>query len=231
MVRSRPTSLAEGVKPRVDATIAERRGVRRRSLGWIVCLLALCASSARAEERVRVALLPLVVHTSEGREYLQQGLADMLVARLARDERLAVVPVDDPAKATLEPEAAREAGAANGAEYVLYGSFTRFGEGASVELFCALVREEEREPRRMYVHAPNMGALMPLLDGIAQRAAYAMVGAPAEEPAVSTGPDAEPAPAPREVVPRRVEETDAAIGNRERRAPGLPSDTPDGDLR
>lgn len=205
--------------------------MRRRSFGWFACLLALCASSAGAEERIRVALLPLVVHASDGREYLQQGLSDMLVARLARDQRLAVIPVDDAKTATLDAELAREAGKANGAEFVLYGSFTRFGEGASVELLCAAVRDEERAPRRMYVHAPDMGALMPLLDGVAQRAAYAIAGVPVGGPAVSTGPVPEAPDAPREALPRPVEETEGAIGNRERRAPGLPSDSPDGVLR
>ena len=189
-------------------------------------MLALCAGIAHAEERVRVALLPMLVRSAEGREYLQQGLSDMLVARLARDERLAIVPVEDPQKATADLAAARATAKANGADYVVYGTFTRFGEGASLELLCAPVREEVHEPRRIYVHAENMGALMPLLDGVAQRATYAVLGAPPDGgPAVSTGPSGEASPAKRETIPRQVDEKGGKIGNREQRAPGLPSDT------
>lgn len=211
--------------------------MRRIGFGWIACLLLAFASAAHAAERVRVALLPIVVRSAEDRDYLQQGLSDMLVARLARDERMAVVPVDDPKAATIDVAEARKTAKAQGAEYVLFGSFTRFGEGASLELLCASVGDEAREPRHIYVHAPTMGALMPLLDGAAQRATYAVLGSPPNGPAVSTGPNAqtapEPTPEPRKQLPRRVDNTDGAIGNRDRRAPGLPSDNGSGseDLR
>ena len=200
----------------------------------IAVLAVLFAVPAHADDRVRVALLPLVVHSAEGREYLQQGLADMLVSRLARTERLAVVPIDDPKAATDDVRAARETGRANGAEYVIFGTFTRFGEGASLELRSASVRDEKAEPRPIYVHASSMGELLPLLDGAADRATYAVLGPPPDAPAVSTSPAAaaptEAAPE-RPAMPKKVDETDASIGNRDgnRRAPGLPSDS-EGDV-
>ena len=204
-----------------------------RRLGrFQVCSLAilLAAVSARAEDRVRVALLPLVVHSAEGRDYLQQGLSDMLVSRLARAERLAVVPVDDPKAATDDAAAARKTGLANGAEFVVYGSFTRFGEGASLELRCASVRDAKAEPRHIYVHANSMGELLPMLDGVADRTTYAVLGPSSEAPPVSSGPKAEPPPTPPpQTMPKKVHETDTSIGNRDRRAPGLPSES-EGDV-
>ena len=214
-----------------------RRLRRLRRLGRVQVgslLLLFAASPAHADERVRVALLPLVVHSAEGRDYLQQGLADMLVSRLARSERLAVVPIDDPKTATDDTAAARKTGVANGAEFVVYGSFTRFGEGASLELRCASVRDEKAEPRKIYVHAESMGALLPLLDGVAERTTYAVLGPAADAPSVSTGPNAvttAPEAIPPAPLPKRVDETDTSIGNRSggRRAPGLPSDS-EGDV-
>jgi TolB-like protein len=209
------------------------RRLRRLQVGSL--LLFLAAAAAHAEERVRVALLPLVVHSAEGRDYLQQGLSDMLVSRLARNERLAVVPIDDPKSATDDAATARKAGVANGTDYVVYGSFTHLGEGASLELRCASVRDEKAEPRHIYVHADSMGALLPLLDGVAERATYAVLGPPpdAESPSVSTGPGTvEPTPEPtHNSLPKDVKGTDTSIGNRngDRRAPGLPSDS-EGDV-
>ncbi len=205
-----------------------------RRLGrFQVCSLAilLAALPAHADERVRVALLPLVVHSAEGRDYLQQGLSDMLVARLARAERLAVVPIDDPKAATDDAAAARKTGLANGAEFVVYGSFTRFGEGASLELRCASVRDGKAEPRHIYVHANSMGELLPMLDGVAERTTYAVLGPAPDAPPVSSGPSAtSPTPPPEhEAVPKKVHETDTSIGNRDRRAPGLPSES-EGDV-
>lgn len=209
---------------------------------WLVAvatLLLAAPSAARAEERVRVAVLPVVVNSLDGREYLQRGLGDMLVARLGREPRIVVVPVEDPASATTDPEAARKAAIANGADYVIFGSFTRFGEGASLDLTCASAHDAERVPRKIYVHADTMAALIPLLDGVAERAAFTILAGTASENSVSTGPRGEsrqgelavrsetPAPAatPGAAVPKPPTDPDRPDENPDQRVePGLPTD-------
>jgi outer membrane protein insertion porin family len=133
----------------------------------LVLFLGIAAAPVRAE-RVRVALLPVVVQSSEGREYLQSGLADMLVARLGRDPRIAVVKVSDPAAATTDFDAARETARGEDARWVVYGSFTRFGEGASLDLQCARVNETG-EPHQVFAQAATLGALIPMLEGVSER--------------------------------------------------------------
>lgn len=170
------------------------RPSRRPSRFRLVAVASLMlgvAGAARAEERVRLAVLPVVVHSLDGREYLQRGIGDMLVSRLGREPRLAVVPVEDPATATTDPEAARKTALANGADYVVFGSFTRFGEGASLDLACTSAHDAESEPRKIYVHADTMAALIPLLDGVAERAAFTVLAGSAAGNAVSTGPRGE----------------------------------------
>ena len=211
----------------------------------LITLASLASSpSARADERVRVALLPVVVYSGEGRDYLQKGMADMLVSRLGRDPRLAVIPVEDAGTATMDAEAARKTGLANNADFVVFGSLTRFGEGASLDLSCASVHDAEREPRKIYVHASTMGALIPLLDGVADRTSFAVLGSASPEAGVAAGPAAA-APAANGVqdqeLQRRVESPEASGPNPgtasksapgtepseagpPRRAPGLPSD-------
>jgi TolB-like protein len=164
-------------------------------LALLVCAAPFCVADARAEERVRVALLPLVVHATEGRDYLQRGLADMLVSRLGRQTRIAVVPVDDPKLATTDVDSARKTGVANEAEFVVFGSFTRFGAGASLELSCAPVRDPERTPANVSTHARSMAELIPLLDGVAERVAFQVLGDGPGGTGVSTPPsdtEAEP---------------------------------------
>lgn len=201
------------------------------------------AALAHADDRVRVAVLPVVVFSGEGREYLQKGMADMLVSRIGRDARLAVIPVDDASAATVDVEAARKTGLANDADFVIFGSFTRFGEGASLDLACASVHDVESEPRKIYVHASNMGALIPLLDGVADRTSYAVLGSEPPGSGVASGPV--PAPDPNAAAAaeqqRRIEADqrpgpDLAAGSKpapgsesgdaapKRQAPGLPSD-------
>jgi TolB-like protein len=149
--------------------------------------LVLVAPTRAATDRVRVALLPIVVHSNDSREYLQQGLSDMLVSRLGRDLRLGVIKVEDPAKATTAIDKAREAGRAETAEYVVFGSFTRFGEGASLDLSVAKVASDT-SPRQIFAHSDTLGGIIPMLDGVAEKTVvYVIEGAPSG-PAVSAGP-------------------------------------------
>jgi len=166
----------------------------RRPSAWLAiaaalagATLALAGPARAATERVRVALLPIVVHSNDSREYLQQGLSDMLVSRLGRDQRLGVIKVEDPAKATTAIDKAREAGHAESAEYVVFGSFTRFGEGASLDLSVAKVASDAT-PRQIFAHSDTLGGIIPMLDGVAEKTVvYVVEGAPSG-PAVSAGP-------------------------------------------
>src|SRR5262249_10371738 len=121
------------------------------------------------------------------REYHRQGLSDMRVARLGRDQRLGVIKAEDPAKATTAIDKAREAGHAESAEYVVFGSFTRFGEGASLDLSVAKVASDAT-PRQIFAHSDTLGGIIPMLDGVAEKTVvYVVEGAPSG-PAVSAGP-------------------------------------------
>ncbi len=178
----------------------------------ILAFLALSAARPAHAERVRVALLPVVVQSSEGREYLQRGLADMLVARLGRDPRIAVVKVSDPAAATTEFDAARETARGEGARWVVYGSFTRFGEGASLDLQCARVGDEDGEPHQVFAQAATLGALIPMLDGVSERLTGYVLGSGGETAPVAAA-GGERTSAGGEVVElrRRVEALERAV--------------------
>ena len=227
MVRTAPVGIRE------VSALSYRRFA---SIGLLAAVAAI-GHPAGADDRVRVALLPLVVHSGEGREYLQQGMSDMLVSRLGRDRRIAVIPIDDAATATTTLESARKTGRANDATYVVFGSLTRFGDGASVDLSVATVSEAGGEPRTVYVHADTMGALIPLLDGASERVAGVVHGSTG---AVAAGPGGAEAPASDELqeLRRRVDLLERTVfsgtgasqatgGEKaapERPAPGLPTD-------
>ncbi|MBS1106143.1 MAG: hypothetical protein H6Q91_1645, partial [Deltaproteobacteria bacterium] len=123
-------------------------------------------------------------------------------------------------------------------------------EGASLDLSCASVRDAEREPRAIYVHASTMAALIPLLDGVADRTSVAVLGSVSPAAGVATGPDTAPDAKPAEdqeqrrraaVLERADSDSEARAkpdadadaegggADPERRAPGLPSDR-DADL-
>jgi outer membrane protein insertion porin family len=154
--------------------------VRRRQpwspLGFALGL-ALLAGDAGAEERRTVAVLPVVVHALEDHAYLRDGLADMLASRLGQQPGIGVLRVDDPAKATTDAAAARATAKALGAQWVLYGSFTRFGDGASLDVQCVPVAASgEPGPRSIFVQSGQLAELIPRLDGVAERVAAHVLG-------------------------------------------------------
>jgi len=167
--------------------------LHRWSSAFVVGLaLALLAGGARAEERRTVAILPVVVHAREDQAYLREGLADMLASRLGRQPGIGVVRVSDPARATLDAAAAREAGRAVGAEWVLYGSFTRFGDGASLDMQCLPVAaSSDPGPRSIFVQSGQIAELIPRLDGVAERVAAHVLGRDGAAPSETNGTWAE----------------------------------------
>jgi hypothetical protein len=152
-------------------------------IGWSLALLSFAASAA-AEERRTVAILPVVVHALEQQDYLREGLADMLASRLGQQPGIAVIRVHDPGKATLDAREARAAAQGVGAQWVLFGSFTRFGEGASLDMQCLPVAAPgEPGARSIFVQSAQIAELIPRLDGLAERVALHVLGRDGAAPA------------------------------------------------
>ena len=113
----------------------------QRSLAAGVAGLFLCFPTL-AEAAARIVLLPISVYAAGAEtNYLSSGLAEMLAARLERYDGVVVLrPAADVTAPKGEAEALEAAGALR-ADFVLFGSFTQFGEGASLDLRCARVAE------------------------------------------------------------------------------------------
>jgi TolB-like protein len=144
----------------------------RRSLAWVVAvvLLLIGVREGLAGPPARVAILPIVVHTLEQKDYLRAGLADMLASRLGRIPHLAVIRIEGKDQATTDIKAAKKAGEAAGAEYVLFGSFTQFGEGASLDLQCARVDADAKDGHRsVFIHSGTLAEIIPRLDQVAEK--------------------------------------------------------------
>lgn len=154
-----------------------------RSLGLLLGGASfLCSVSTADAAPVRVALLPIAVHSAdEGSAYLSAGLAEMISARLEQSGGISVVLVSGPAVATSELEKAVAAGRTAGVDYVVFGSFTQFGAGASLDMQCAAVKGDiEPQARRIFVQSGTLGEIIPKLDDLAAKIArYMTGGAPA----------------------------------------------------
>jgi len=128
---------------------------------------------------VRAALLPIAVHSAdEGSSYLSAGLAEMISARLEQSGGVSVVLVPGAAVATSEVAKAIEAGRAAGVDYVVFGAFTQFGAGASLDVQCASVNGAgDAQGRRIFVQSGTLGEIIPKLDELAAKISRYMTGA------------------------------------------------------
>lgn len=164
--------MHQGQAPR---TRRGRRSFPGRALAASLFVLAALAiigaprPARAAEPTPKLLLLPVVVHSAEDPTYLREGLSDMLTARLARLGAIQLVAPDPNTQGTTQIGRAREAARRLGADYVLFGSFTRFGQGASLDVQCASADPAGRpEPlREIFVHSGSIGDIIPDLDELA----------------------------------------------------------------
>jgi TolB-like protein len=130
--------------------------------------LVLLGGPAQAQDRVRIALLPMVVHSSDSPGYVRAGLADMISSRLERISDLEVIRIDETSAATTKLAKALKLARKVDAKFVLFGSFTRFGTGASLDVQCAAASNEDGEEllREIFVHSGSVGDVIPDLDDL-----------------------------------------------------------------
>jgi TolB-like protein len=197
------------------------------SIAVAAAVLLVFAGASQADEpggaggvdvRTRIAILPMVVNSVGEHGYLRSGLSDMLASRLGQNPRVAVLRLEDADQATTDPARAAAIGAEHAADFVVFGSFTQFGQGASLDVQCVEARalEEDEGPpaRRVFIQSGTVGDIIPKLDETAQKIAMFATGpAPAAgPPAVAAGPLAGPAPplsAPTQAPGPTLEEVEA----------------------
>jgi TolB-like protein len=183
----------------------EKSDLRARHISNIAVVsvalwVGVAASLSQAAEPVTIAILPIVVHSADDPTYLRKGLADMLASRIEQAGGFELIRVEDLELATTRLSQAIETASEVGAEFVLFGSFTRFGTGASLDMQCVSTSDDfEGVPlREIFVHSGSIGEVIPDLDelvGKVGRFAIAGFGAPADvASAPPVGSDPEPDP-------------------------------------
>ncbi len=147
--------------------------MRAGLLAAVIVPLAALATAAGAEEAVRVVILPVVVHRAANDSgYVSRGVADMLAARLEQVGGISVVRVESAKAATTDREAARKTASRLEGDFVLYGAFTQFGEGASLDIHCASLQAASAgggTPRRVFIQSGTVGEIIPKLDTLVDK--------------------------------------------------------------
>ncbi len=198
-----------------------------RNWGWkrvsmrvrVLFALAVLAGPglAAADDPARVALLPIAVHTAGNADYLRQGLDDMLFSRLEKRSGLQPVRGTYNGRPPTQLAEAVDAGRVVEADFVVFGSFTRFGNGASLDLFCARVppngTDAVAETREIFVHSGSLGEIIPKLDELVDKVAMFVGGnGNGDAAAVSAEPAESPPGIDYEDLLRRIEALEQAVG-------------------
>jgi TolB-like protein len=146
---------------------------------------------------VRVAVLPFNVNAPRGYEYLRQGLMDMLSSRLNWPGRVEVMDrgrVQAAVKRvgrSVTRKLAIKVGHFLGADYVIFGSLTKIGQGVSLD--AAIINLSSRKTvLNLSARAPKMDSLIPRVDNFAKRINRQVFGRGPGGRRTATGPRTQP---------------------------------------
>lgn len=180
----------------------------RKMVFWMFLALLLPLCPALAEDVRVIAITPLSVNADRDLTYLQKGLAEMLASRLAWEGRVEVKGASETASSMsakdspLNTAKARTLGGAVGADYVLFGSITVFGDAASLDV--SVVETAGTAPAITFSRAGHTpGDVIPQVDSLAAEISSRVFGKPLPRSMLAAAPaePARPAPAQSAVSP------------------------------
>jgi TolB-like protein len=169
----------------------------------MLLLLAAFQSVGWSDEPVRVAIVPFKMNADKDLSFLRDGIVDMLTTRLSYGDKVVVIPKAETERAVsavtgaLDEQKAKQIGSALGADYVLFGSMTIFGESVSIDAKM-IDLDGSKPPVTVYTQSQGMDSVIPKVDAFAEeinaktfgRAAQRMeVAAPSQAPAQAQSPD------------------------------------------
>lgn len=102
----------------------------------IVVLLLMSSNTALSADKIsKVLILPFNIHSEKDLSFLQRGIGEMLSTRLAFENKVMIIGKEEAGTATgkTDEKTALAAGEKTGADYVLFGSLTVFGESISTD--------------------------------------------------------------------------------------------------
>ena len=140
----------------------------------VVGLLAVRSSfAADPAAAKKVAVLPFQINAAQDLSYLREGILDMLASRLAWEGKVQVIEKQLVKEAMagrqgpLNEAAARQVGKALGADYVLFGSLTVFGDSVSMDAQMVDLTGD-KAPVAVFAQTKGMNEVIPRINDFAQ---------------------------------------------------------------
>jgi TolB-like protein len=121
-----------------------------------------------------IAVLPFSINAEKDLGFLREGIMDMLMTRLYWKGKVSVIEKDKVKGAVkqisgpFDLEKAGDVGKRLGADYVLFGSLTIFGESVSVDATMASITKND-PPVTVFVQTKGMESVIPEINTFAQK--------------------------------------------------------------
>jgi TolB-like protein len=168
-----------------------------------VLFLVVAWTAVAADKPATVAVLPFKINAEKDLSFLQNGITDMLTSRLTYEDQVEVIGRQQTATALetvaqpLNETKAQKIGTALGADYVLFGSITVFGNSVSMD--AKLVDVSGIKPAMTFFNqSQGMDEVIPKIDQFATDINAKVFGrqAPTQQAAAPPQPVQQPAQQP-----------------------------------
>lgn len=153
-------------------------------------MLTAGAGLAASPSPPTVAILPLVTYADKDIGYLEQGIRSMLTSRLVADAGVEVKEAGVEAEAIKYPQDLKKIGREKGIDYLVGGSITALGGGASLDLYVTDTHTPAKA-KHFYATADKDADIIRSIDRLAREIGATIFGAKtdnasrAEEPAAA----------------------------------------------
>jgi len=162
----------------------------------------LLASPALSADKQRILVLPFSVHSADNIDYVKRGVSDMLASRIASSNQLDVIGKDlmqeeltKRGKSELSASDLSEIGKKLGADFIVWGSITKFGQSISIDgkLFETASGKSELN---FFSQSQTLDDVIPKVNDFAEKIVGRLTGAsPSSSAQTASGTSAQPAPA------------------------------------
>jgi TolB-like protein len=138
-------------------------------IGLILIVASLCTPLWGFAKPLQVAIVPFKVNAEKDLSYLRDGIVDMLSSRLYWENKVEVINRQAVEKAassvpgTLNESKAQNLGKKLGADYVLFGSLTVFGNSVSIDAKMVDVTGK-KEPLTFFNQSQGMDQVIPSIN-------------------------------------------------------------------
>jgi len=170
---------------------------RLKTPGWssslksfiFIILALLSVSLVSAQTPLKVAILPVDIHSPEKLDYMREGLMEMLSTRVDLSGRVSVLEKGVVRKALaqipgeMDTEGAKKLGQDLGVDFVVFGSLTKLGDSASLDLKVVQVKGD-KPVAPVFTQAKRMEEIINRVDDLARMIDEQILGYPLK-PAVA----------------------------------------------